>query len=353
MPTPEIPLLLPYTAPQPAGSLTVCTSVLGAANSWLVLRLIYDTLYAADSGIPAELREGRGSAHGRGPRNLSKKVVLVSFLRSWEFWKTEGRRLGLDFNKLSNEGAFAFVDGLSELFTPGATSTPASTGPLPMGAARPGRPGLQTLPIRGSPETAARAPPAAPFPQPAAGPRTNESKTLKWTGRPDQALDGIQREIEAVIDNMKAKEQDGNEVLLVIDQPDLLLAAGSGDSLGAAEMSDFIMGLREAVHSTVVVLSADSPLIYNTTPGSTPLEVEGASFVASMAYQARTVLQLRCLDTGVAKDVSGVLRVSKGGKSAVTQKPSTTQSAGGDEREFLYHLKGDGSVSLFGRGEVH
>lgn len=93
MPTPAIPLLLPYTAPQPAGSLTLCTSVLGATSSWLVLRLICDTLYETDTGLSSELREGRSAVNAAGTRNLSKKVVLVSFLRRWDFWKAEARRI--------------------------------------------------------------------------------------------------------------------------------------------------------------------------------------------------------------------------------------------------------------------
>lgn len=121
----------------------------------------------------------------------------------------------------------------------------------------------QTLPIRGPPEIASRAPPRAPFPQPAAGPRTNDSKTLKWpAGRSDQALDSIQREIEGVIDKIKTKEQSGDEVLLVIDQPDLLLAAASGDSFGAAEMTEFIMSLREVCcFSKLGIYGRDSVLI--------------------------------------------------------------------------------------------
>ncbi|KAI5307559.1 hypothetical protein KEM55_007981, partial [Ascosphaera atra] len=103
------------------------------------------------------------------------------------------------------------------------------------------------------------------------------------------------------------------------------------------------------VHSAVTAISADSPLIHNTLPGSTPLDLESVTFAASLAYQANMVISLRCLDTGVAKDVSGVLRVSRGGQWA------GKKGSRGDweEKELLYLVKGDGAVMLFGRGEAH
>jgi len=51
---------------------------------------------------------------------------------------------------------------------------------------------------------------------------------------------------------------------------------------------------------------------------------------------------LRLLDTGTAKDVSGVMTITRG--------------AGADEeieeKELLYFVGGDGGVRLFGRGSA-
>jgi hypothetical protein len=45
--------------------------------------------------------------------------------------------------------------------------------------------------------------------------------------------------------------QNENDILLVVDQPDLLLAAtGPGMACGATEMSEMIMGLRQVNHTT-------------------------------------------------------------------------------------------------------
>ncbi len=73
-----------------------------------------------------------------------------------------------------------------------------------------------------------------------------------------------------------------------------------------------------------------------------------------MAHQAGRVLQLRGLDTGAARDVSGVLRVSSGGGDAEVGR---VEGGGGEgevsaeEGEWLYLVKGDGSVRTWTRGE--
>ena len=73
----------------------------------------------------------------------------------------------------------------------------------------------------------------------------------------------------------------------------------------------------------------------------TPLEVNHASLVMSLAHQARLVLGVRELDTGVARDVSGVVRIGRGGGEG---------AAGFEEKELLYFLAGDSSVRVFERG---
>ncbi len=71
------------------------------------------------------------------------------------------------------------------------------------------------------------------------------------------------------------------------------------------------------------------------------------------------MLQLRGLDTGAARDVSGVLRVSKGGGGAEVERLEGGGGGGGggeevcgvEEGEWLYQVKGDGSVRVWTRGE--
>jgi elongator complex protein 6 len=66
-----------------------------------------------------------------------------------------------------------------------------------------------------------------------------------------------------------------------------------------------------------------------------------------MAHQSRIVVQLRSLGTGAAKDISGVLRVSAGG----AHDESKEDDAAFEEAEWLYQVRGDGSVRIWGRGE--
>ncbi|KAK2734287.1 hypothetical protein FQN55_002835 [Onygenales sp. PD_40] len=359
MPTPTAPLLAPYTNPlsptAPRGALTLLTSVLGATGNWVVVRVLCDAL--AGGG-------GEGMGMG-GDRKVV--VVLVSFLRGWEFWRGEGRRVGLDLNRLSNQGSFVFIDGLSELF-----STPQQT-PAPAPAPAPTAPGSSAIPSR----TPLRPQPArgtGPLPiRPAATttttttstsnqPKPTNQRKLHWSSK--AGLDALEQAISSAVDDVTGSTASDerpveNEVLLVLDQPDLLLAAtGPGMGVGAGEIGEWVMGLRERVHSTLVTLSADSPLIHNASTTAevqqqpTPLETEHAALVIGMAHQARTVMQLRGLDTGVARDVSGVLRISKGGGWAEMRGKGDGETEGEvEEKEVLYFVQGDGAVRVFGRGE--
>ena len=95
----------------------------------------------------------------------------------------------------------------------------------------------------------------------------------------------------------------------------------------------------QKVHATIATVSADEPLVVAQT---TALEKEHTSFVLSLAHEAATILSLRLLDTGVAKDVSGVIRVTAGGDDSGERI---------EEKEFLYHVGGDGGVRVFERGQ--
>jgi elongator complex protein 6 len=73
-----------------------------------------------------------------------------------------------------------------------------------------------------------------------------------------------------------------------------------------------------------------------------------------MSHQANIVLQLRCLDTGVAVDVSGIMRISQGGGaelSAFMSKDRLVADYDVEGKEFLYFVRSDGGVRVFGRGE--
>ncbi|KAL3436745.1 hypothetical protein BDV09DRAFT_37488 [Aspergillus tetrazonus] len=344
---PPLPhLLTPYVSSPPRSSLTTVSSVLGATGNWLVLRFLGAALTDAGSGF-------RGLEEER-----KRKVVLVSFLRGWEFWRSEAKRLGVDLARLTEKRQFAFVDGLSELFSAPTASAPSSAQFQPFGTGATPR---TTLPVRPHPGQASlRQPPPQTVgfngpPQIAKG--TDPVKRLHFSGNGVAALDALEKDVTTVIDQLRAPRpgEDGeeSEVLLVVDQPDLLLAAtGPNKGIGATEMAEWIMGLQQVATATIVTVSVDSPLIHNASAfahqAATPLETEHAAFAVGLAHRSEMVMQLRNLETGAARDVSGVLRVSKGG--AWGQRENAGEESW-EEKEVLYFVQRDGGVSVFGRGE--
>lgn len=315
MPTqpPLPPILIPYVSPPPRSSLTLVTSVIGATSNWLVLRFLLATLSSGSSRAETAPLDGNGDDGVKGGR---RKVVLLSFLRNWEFWKSEAKRLvrhpsidayhhhsfiqeifgvlvaatvawaflanevcdatqGLDLARLSEQGRFAFIDGLSELFYSSSSSTSPSPSLSQSGSSVPppslGR--TTTLPVRSPPGTVPARVPGTTTPATAGSSSSlnrastaSEStiKRLRFTGRGTAALDALEKDVLAVVEELQTKgrtaaspdggsggDDDENGVVLVIDQPDLLLAAtGPSQGIGATEMGEWIMGLEQVRQAT-------------------------------------------------------------------------------------------------------
>ena len=123
------------------------------------------------------------------------------------------------------------------------------------------------------------------------------------------------------------------EGTLVLDGLDFVLASTSHSS---QELLSLISSLRGRFGRVIVTVQADAPFLHMQ---GTPLEVSQASLVISLAHQARTIFSLRDLETGPAKDVSGILRVGPGGQEAV-----------GNGKECLYLVSADANVRVFDKG---
>ncbi|KAJ0159955.1 hypothetical protein CTA2_8836, partial [Colletotrichum tanaceti] len=197
---------------------------------------------------------------------------------------------GLDLESLGRSGKFVFVDGLSSLFS--------------QGKAAPGRPAV----VKGR-------------------------RFLRGARLPD-----VQRELDAAISDVSAP---GARTILVLDQPDVLLAA-SGEDLDGLALRNMLRDVQENVHATITAVAADEPLI---AAQATTLEKEHASLVLGLAHAAEMVVGLRLLDTGNASDVSGVLRITAGGDAGGSRERVV------EETELLYFVGGDGSVKVFERGQ--
>lgn len=85
---------------------------------------------------------------------------------------------------------------------------------------------------------------------------------------------------------------------------------------------------------------------------ATPLEHEHGELVRGLAWQAGWVVQLRPLETGSAREVNGSVRVSKGGAWEGQGDEAGEGEAELEEGEWLFHVKGDGGVRVWGRGEA-
>ncbi|MCJ1384258.1 hypothetical protein MMC17_007374 [Xylographa soralifera] len=294
-------LLAPYVVlPQP-GSLTLVTGVLGATTNWLMLRFLAAAL--ANLG-----RDGMRKVHVRPVGGGSDQeedevgIVLVSFSRDWTFWKGEAMRTGIDFVRHLKSGRVTFIDGLSELFT--NTHTPNTP--------------------------------------------TFEVESGQRFLR-DPKLDIVERTVLDAIEHSKHENPSlqRKRTLLFLDGLDLYIAA---TGRAPQEVNDVLGEWREQVYATIIATAADSPLVQSPV---TPLETAHTAFVAGLAHEAGLVMSLRGLDTGAARDVSGVIRIVKASgwpkADNYVQASETSQAEALEEREMLFFIGGDGGTRVWER----
>jgi elongator complex protein 6 len=128
----------------------------------------------------------------------------VSFLRDYAFWKEGSKRLGLDLDLAAKKGSFTFVDGLTDLCMPSSDH---------------GR--------------------KYPVIDAASGRRVLLAATT----------DHLRRTLEDAVAHTHDSSP-GTQVVLVIDQPDLLLAV-AGDAMSGQDLRNTILGLRDVSSSRV------------------------------------------------------------------------------------------------------
>ncbi|PQE19255.1 hypothetical protein CJF32_00010965 [Rutstroemia sp. NJR-2017a WRK4] len=275
------PLLQPYLALPSESSLILLTSVLGASPNWLILRYIHSLLLPSPSTST--------SAENEGP--IEPKILFVSFLRDLNFWRENGRKIGLDLDKLHQTSRLHFVDGLSGLHLP-----------------------------------------ASAVPNPPYG-------TILRDSSPDVIFPILSK----LIATMQSPSS-STPIILIIDSLDYLLSC-SAPHTPSTSISSHLLSLRSLTHSTILSLSADSSLL--SSPSSQPLTSLLSSFTLSLAHDADMLISVRELDTGAARDVSGVLRVTRGGQGFIGYGEGKEV----EEKELLYFVGGDGGVRVFERGQ--
>ncbi|CAO2657264.1 Nn.00g033900.m01.CDS01 [Neocucurbitaria sp. VM-36] len=357
------PLLQPFIHLPRDDSLLLLTSTLGASANWLIIRFLCNAL--SDSNAQDGGDEG-------------PNVVLASWMREYEFWKQEARKgAGLDLEKLREDGRFAFVDGLS-----GVGSEATKDGNLGSGEQRLEAAGFrntsmlstkvsQVLPVRGPPGrlVPARGPtaPAAPVAQndPMASVAPAEARSTNQSARGHHTLKNadlayLRTTISTAVSSLTSPSPPASttssisqrKTLIILDNPDLLLALNP--TVTSSTFTSLILALHTlpTVSHILTHLQSDTPLLSLSTPPQ-PLELAHNNLLVKCAHMSRRILGVRVLDTGVARDVSGVVRVTEQkadwlGLGFESEGKESEDSGKG--REFLYQVKGDGSVRVFERG---
>ncbi|KAI0609049.1 hypothetical protein TUN205_06716 [Pyrenophora tritici-repentis] len=243
------PLLQPYVQLPHDESLLLLTSTLGASANWLLIRFLCNEL-------SSNTQDGGEEGHN---------VILVSWMREYEFWKQEARKsAGLDMERLKKEGRFAFVDGLGA----GADATG------------------------------------------------------------DESRSNAQIQPHVAVSN-GPQAQRGPQVLPARGPPGRIIPArGPPVPASAATPTPSTAPNNEP--------TTDNPLLSLSTPPQ-PLEITHHNLVIKCAHMSRRILGVRVLDTGVARDVSGVVRVTEQRSHFIGARPG--KKDGGDDGnggEFLY-----------------
>ncbi|KAF1934275.1 uncharacterized protein M421DRAFT_51128 [Didymella exigua CBS 183.55] len=330
------PLLQPYITLPRADAQLLVTSTLGASANWLLVRILCDAL-------------GSGSAQDGG-----HNVVLVSWMRDYAFWRLEARKgAGLDLERLRREKRVVFVDGLGGLVMGGERdaqmqTSQAHTGLLPARTTPVADPPQRTgnmLPARGPP---GRAVPARGPPAPTQPARSQTAGDLTLTSLD---LAHLKDTLARAVTSLSALTTT-RRTLLILDSPDAYLA------LSSTPTSSFVSLLLQlhtlpGVSHILTHLHADTPLLSPSAPAQ-PLEISQFNLLTKIAHMSARLIGTRVLDTGVARDVSGVVRVTEQRTGwqdlGLEEEGTSTEDDAGKGKEFLYQIKGDGSVKVFERG---
>jgi elongator complex protein 6 len=358
------PLLEPYLRLPPHGSQLLLTGVLDSTPHWLVTRLLRSAFVSSStSATSTSTPETEEAKTTQEEENI---VVLVSWLRDFEFWKTEARRgAGIDLGRLAMQERFVFVDGLTRLFDGEATGDKTAKEVVPQSTQR-------SLPVRNTPATPvpSRGPLPSRGPVPSRGvpvaapsqPQTQQAQPqaqqpATQAQQPQQATKQIYltspsptttlSTLNTLLSSLSTAHPN-RKIHLILDSPTLLLSVSASPS--ATTLSSLLLSLRSLVSTSTLVLQTDSPFLTaaQSSQTSTPLEAAHAAFVVQQAHVSEWVVSLRALDTGKARDVSGVVRVCRGG----AWDDGEAEEGEKKELEALYFVQGDGGVRVFERGEA-
>ena len=94
-------------------------------------------------------------------------------------------------------------------------------------------------------------------------------------------------------------------------------------------------------YATYLTMQADKPFL---EPQETTLEQEHYGLITLLAHDASMIFSTRRLNTGLASEVSGVLRITRGGDDIHNEHTEDTR-----DRDLLFRLR-DWNAWVFERG---
>jgi len=168
-------------------------------------------------------------------------------------------------------------------------------------------------------------------PRAVAGPGQNHTKMLT-----SHELSTLTAAMDEVFSSLGDRD-----IVLLLDSPDLILGTTESD---AAAVISTLLQLRLRVHAAVMMLRADLFDSEVEPQNPTPMQLQQQQLVLSLAHQANAVLSVRKLDSGLAKDVTGVLRIT------TAMKDFGDDEQGSPAKEFLYHVHDNRTAVVWERG---
>ncbi|KAL9084588.1 MAG: hypothetical protein Q9165_008014 [Trypethelium subeluteriae] len=391
------PLLELYLHLPRETTLILLTGILNASANWLVVKylsaLLVNDAWAhrnqpdkkasvrgeeltprenADRELVSGPQQNETVSAGRKMRNELENesrdeygVVLVSWMRDWEFWSMEGRKVGgLDLQSLARQKRFVFVDCLTGLFDSpsneksaseksqqaSTSSTTLSSASKPPASSPTATQPSPNLPSSGLSQRTPPPPRHPPGPQP-------QSKELppKSSSRPhilnppNPSIPALKSTIEQALTQLSSPT-----TCLILDTPSLLLSTTPPIASSPLDLTHSLLSLLPTLtpQPTHLIISdlADGPFLRPTqrlttahdaslslyanhsahsvggtgvsaeaasgdggVGSSDPISLAHATWIASLAHRAQLVLACRPLASGTARDVSGVVRAGRGG----------------------------------------
>ncbi|KAK7205073.1 hypothetical protein BZA70DRAFT_172495 [Myxozyma melibiosi] len=263
--------------------LLLITASLETNASWLLqhfARSCIGNSTGRSIGRRADSLGGGGETGAGGDRHWRAPVVFLSFVQEFQFYARSFKKTGVDVSSLIQKKSFLYIDGFSKLVCD-----------LPPAAASESRPELYL-----------RA----------------ENKD-KWIQQIANAVAGLSKTTSY-------------RPMVIVEGIEMLHVLGIWP---VQEILDFVSDLQEIAGISVISVSGSNAVLR----GATSLSQGQEALFFSLLNRASAVFSIRSLDSGYAKDVTGVIRITKGGQPSGDGKAPSI-----DEGEYHYFV-GEGNLS--------